>query len=91
MEKITTTEEKKINVKKLQLQNISREAKEKKKKICQKNNCKPFNMIIVGMTACGKTKFLLDFLEREYKNCFEQIFLICPTFEWNVTWGNWKY
>ena len=43
------------------------------------------------MTACGKTKFLLDFLEREYKNCFEQIFLICPTFEWNVTWGNCKY
>ena len=36
MEKITTTEEKKTNVKKLQLQNISREAKENKKKVLEK-------------------------------------------------------
>ena len=43
------------------------------------------------MTACGKTKFLLDFLEKNYFRCFEQIFLICPTFEWNETWQNWKY
>ena len=43
------------------------------------------------MTACGKTQFLLDFLEREYFGCFESIFLICPTFEWNTTWRNWKY
>ena len=34
------------------------------------------------MTCCGKTKFLLDFLEKEYMKCFESIFLICPTFEW---------
>ena len=52
---------------------------------------KPFNMIIVGMTVCGKTKYLLDFLEKEYKNYFEYIFLICPTFEWNKTYENWKY
>ena len=32
---------------------------------------KPFNMIIVGMTACGKTKYLLDFLEKEYFGNFE--------------------
>ena len=88
MEKITSTEEKGINVKKLELQNISHEAKERNKKQSQKN---AFNMIIVGMTACGKTKFLLDFLEREYKGYFEAIFLICPTFKWNSTWGNWKY
>ena len=51
----------------------------------------PFNMIIVGMTACGKTKYLLDFIENEYKNYFDYIFLICPTFEWNKTYENWKY
>ena len=43
------------------------------------------------MTACGKTKYLLDFLENEYKNYFDYIFLICPTFEWNKTYENWKY
>ena len=92
MKKITTTnEEKKTNnAKKLESQNISHEAKENKKKICCKN-MKPFNMIIVGMTACGKTKFLLDFLEKEYLYCFEQIFLNCPTFEWNKTYEDWKY
>ena len=52
---------------------------------------KPFNMIIVGMTACGKTKYLLDFIENKYKNYFDYIFLICPTFEWNKTYENWKY
>ena len=32
-------------------------------------------MIIVGMTACGKTHFLLDFLEKEYMKCFDFICL----------------
>ena len=94
MEKITSkkkeTEKTKMS-QKLQLLKISEEAKERKSVKKFETEKRPFNMIIVGMTACGKTKFLLDFLEREYKNCFEQIFLICPTFEWNVTWGNWKY
>ena len=27
----------------------------------------PFNMVIVGKTACGKTKYLLDILEEKYK------------------------
>ena len=89
MEKITTTKEGKINVKKLELQKISKEAKENKKNITRKK-IKPFNMIIVGMTACGKTRYLLDFLEREYMRCFEYI-LICPTFEWNATYEEWKY
>ena len=43
------------------------------------------------MTACGKTRYLLNFLEREYMRCFESIFLICPTFEWNATYEKWKY
>ena len=51
----------------------------------------PFNMLIVGKTACGKTKYLLDFLEEEHKGQFEYIFLICPTFEYNKTYRQWKY
>ena len=48
----------------------------------------PFNMIIVGMTCCGKTKYLLDMLEKEFHKHFDYIFLICPTFEWNKTYEN---
>ena len=48
-------------------------------------------MIIVGMTCCGKTKYILDMLEKEFYKHFDYIFLICPTFEWNKTYENWKY
>ena len=48
-------------------------------------------MIIVGKTACGKTKYLLDMLEDNYKGSFEYIFLICATFENNKTYRSWKY
>ena len=89
-DKITTIKEKTINVKELELQKISKKAKENKKNKTRKK-IKPFNMIIVGMTCCGKTKFLLNFLEKEYMNCFENVFLICPTFEWNTTYEEWKY
>ena len=51
----------------------------------------PFNMIISGMTACGKTHYLLNMLEKDYKGHFEYIFLICPTYHWNKTYQNWKY
>jgi hypothetical protein len=39
---------------------------------------KPFNMIIVGMTASGKNlaTTLLTMLEEEYKGVFENIFLM---------------
>ncbi len=43
----------------------------------------PFNMMIVGMTGCGKTYYLLNMLEEEYFGHFEYIFLICPTYIWN--------
>ena len=33
-----------------------------------------FNMIIVGMTGCGKTCYLLDLLETDYKGHFDYIF-----------------
>ena len=48
-------------------------------------------MIIVGMTGCGKTFYLLTLLETEYKKHFENIFLICPTFVQNRTYREWKY
>ena len=51
----------------------------------------PFNMIIIGMTRCGKTHYLLKKLESDYKGCFEYIFLICPSYLWNKTYLEWKY
>ena len=49
------------------------------------------HMIIVGMTACGKTHYLLEMLEKEYKNHFDHIFIVCPTLEGNKTYQQWKY
>ena len=46
----------------------------------------PFNMIILGMTGCGKTYFLLEMLEQQYKNEFEYIYLVCLTFVRNKTY-----
>ena len=49
------------------------------------------HMIIVGMTACGKTHYLLNMLEKEYKNHYDYIFIVCPTLEDNKTYQQWKY
>ena len=51
----------------------------------------PFNMMIVGMTGCGKTHYLLDMLEKDYFGHFDYIFLICSTYFWNHTYQNWTY
>ena len=51
----------------------------------------PLNMIIVGVTGCGKTYYLLKMLENDYKGHFEYMFLICPTYLWNKTHQEWKY
>ena len=51
----------------------------------------PFNMMIVGMTGCGKTQYLLEMIEKEYFGHFEYAFLICPTYDWNKTYQEWKY
>ena len=51
----------------------------------------PFNMIITRMTGCGKTYYLFNFIEKNYKNHFDYIIIICPTFSWNKTYENWKY
>ena len=51
----------------------------------------PFNMLIVGMSACGKSKYLLDMLQKDYVNYFDYIVLICPAFDYNKTYQNWRY
>ena len=46
----------------------------------------PFNMYIVG-----KTFTLLNILEEEFLHQFTYIFLICPTYQENKTYQEWKY
>ena len=48
-------------------------------------------MMIVGMTGCGKTYYLLDMPEKEYFCHFDYIFLICPMYFWNKTYQEWIY
>ena len=55
------------------------------------NKDEAFHMTIVGKTGTGKTWYLLDLLEREYKGYFNYIYLICPTIDYNKTWKEWKY
>ena len=43
------------------------------------------------MTGCEKTFYLLNMLEHEYKGHFDHIFPICPTFEYNTTYQEWKF
>ncbi len=47
--------------------------------------------MIVGMTGCGKTYYLLNMIEKDYFGHFDYIFLICPTYFWNKTYQNWTY
>ena len=47
----------------------------------------PFNMLISGMTGCGKTHFVLDLLEKAFRNKFDYIIIICPTFLYNKTYN----
>ena len=39
----------------------------------------PHSAMFVGVTACGKTEFLLRLLETVYNNHFEFIVILCPT------------
>ena len=43
----------------------------------------PHTAIFTGPTNCGKTKRVLDLIEGEYKGCFENIVILCPTIRWN--------
>lgn len=51
----------------------------------------PFNILICGATCCGKTRCMLEMLERDYKGEFEFIIIICPTLLYNTTYHEWKY
>ena len=46
----------------------------------------PFNLLCSGITNCGKTQFILDFIQANYK--FDFIVLFCPTFLYNKTYRN---
>ena len=46
----------------------------------------PHNMLITGVTNCGKTHFILGLLETIYENHFENIVLFCPTYDFNITY-----
>lgn len=46
----------------------------------------PFNMLISGITGCGKTHFVLDLLQSRYKNKFDYIVIVCPTLLYNKTY-----
>ena len=50
----------------------------------------PHNMLISGVTNCGKTHFVLDLLDNEYKDYFDYIVVFCPTFYTNKTYENRK-
>ena len=50
-----------------------------------------FHMLIFGMTACGKTHYLLKMLEEDFKGYFDYVFIVCLTLLENSTYQNWKY
>ena len=49
---------------------------------------RPHSAMIVGATGCGKTEFVLDLLENEYKDFFENIVILCPSIEFNRAYKN---
>mgnify|MGYP000368023389 CR=1 FL=1 len=51
----------------------------------------PHRALIIGKTKCGKTKWILDLLESEYKYAFEVIIIICPTVFKNQTYTSRKW
>ena len=51
----------------------------------------PHSAMFIGVTACGKTEFLLKLLETIYKNHFEFIMTLCPTILDNKTYLSRKW
>ena len=45
----------------------------------------PFNMLISGIANCCETPYVLDLVEKHYKNKFDYIVVCCPTFLINKT------
>src|SRR5437762_11998706 len=46
----------------------------------------PSCALIAGPTSCGKTRFVLNLLENQYRGVFDYIILICPTIRDNETY-----
>ena len=46
----------------------------------------PHCALICGQTGCGKTVYVLDLLETEYRDFFDRIIIFCPTYENNKTY-----
>ena len=46
--------------------------------------------LIVGRSGCGKTHYLLKYLNEKCKQKYNNIYIICPTFSINTTWQNWR-
>ena len=51
----------------------------------------PHSAMFIGVTAFGKTEFLLQLLETGYKNHFEFIVILCPTSLDNKTYLSRKW
>ena len=51
----------------------------------------PNSAMFVGVTACGKTEFLLRLLETIYKSHFEFMVILCPTILDNKMYLSWKW
>lgn len=47
----------------------------------------PFNMLISGITNCGKTHYVLDLIEKCYFKKFDYIIIYCPTYIANSTYN----
>ena len=46
----------------------------------------PCTVLFSGPTNCGKTQLVLDLIENEYRNHFDNIIIICSTVRWNKTY-----
>ena len=51
----------------------------------------PHSAIICGQTGCGKTVFILDLLEKEYRGVFCNIVILCTTLKYNKTYLERKW
>ena len=51
----------------------------------------PHTALFVALTGVGKTHLALNLLEKEYKNNFDFIIIICPTLKHNETYRSRKW